>query len=66
MKIPITKSQKIELLKCIQAGVFDTAIFPELYNYEPARTLTKEEAKELLNDLDSGNWNKINEDDLHN
>lgn len=59
MKIQITKSQKIGLLKAIKTGTFDSAIFPELYNYEPARTLTKEQANELLNDLDAGNFDKV-------
>lgn len=52
MKIQITKSQKIQLLKAIKTGTFDSEIFPELYNYERARTLTKEEAKEFLNDVE--------------
>lgn len=30
MKIRITKNQKIELLKCIKSGVFDSEIFPEV------------------------------------
>jgi len=60
MKIQITKNQKIQLLKSIQSGVLDTAIvFPDLYNYEPARTLTKEEAKELWNNLDEGNFETV-------
>ena len=53
MKIPINKEQKIKLLQAIKTGVFDTEIFPELYKYEPAKILTKEEAKELWNDLEA-------------
>jgi len=30
-KIPITKIQKIQLLKCIRAGTFDPSIFPDLF-----------------------------------
>lgn len=59
MKIQISKTQKIELLKSIQTGVFNSEIFPELYKYEPARTLTKEQAKDLLNDLDAGDFEKV-------
>lgn len=61
MKIQITKEQKIEMLKAIQTGILNTEIFPELINLEPARTLTKEEARELWNDLDNGNFDKVNE-----
>jgi len=59
MKIPINREQKIKLLQAIMAGIFDSKIFPELYNCEPARTLTKKEAGELLNDLDAGNFDKV-------
>ena len=59
MKVPINREQKIKLLQGIIAGIFDSEIFPELYNREPARTLTKEQAKELLNDLDAGNFEKV-------
>lgn len=59
MKIRITKEQKIELLKACQTGVFDTKIFPELYLREPARVLTKEEARELWRDLDNGEFEKV-------
>ena len=60
MKIPINKEQKIKLLQAIKTGVFDTEIFPELYKYEPAKILTKEQAKELWNDLEADNFEKIN------
>ncbi len=59
MKIPINKSQKIQLLKAIKNGVFNSEIFPELYNYEPAKTLTKEEARELWKDFENGKFPKI-------
>jgi len=52
MKIQINREQKIKLLQAIKTGVFDSTIFPELYAYEPARTLTKEEAKEFLNKIE--------------
>lgn len=59
MKIKISRSQKIELLKCLQKGEFDTEIFPELYKLEPAKILTKEQAKQLWSDLDNGEFDKI-------
>lgn len=45
MKIPISKSQKTELLKAIKAGEFNTEIFPELKDLKPV----KDEARELTN-----------------
>lgn len=59
MKIRITKDQKILLLKSIQSGYLDTSIFPELHEREPARILTKEEARELWSDLESGRFEKV-------
>jgi hypothetical protein len=59
MKIQITKSQKIELLKAIKTGVFDIEIFPELYAYEKAKILTKEEAREFLSDLENQEFEKV-------
>lgn len=59
MKIQITKQQKIALLQAIKKGVFDSEIFPELYGFEPARTLTKKEARELWNDLENGEFEKV-------
>ena len=44
MKIPISKSQKTELLKAIKAGEFDSEIFPELKDLKPV----KDELKELI------------------
>lgn len=58
MKVLISKDQKIRLLKCIQQGIFDSEIFPELYAYEKARLLTKKEARELWADLDNGEFEK--------
>lgn len=52
MKIQINKLQKIELLRAIKTGVFNTETFPELIGLEPARTLTKEEAKEYLDQIE--------------
>jgi len=59
MKVPINREQKIKLLQAIMAVEFDSKIFPELYNYEPAKTLTKKEAKELLDDLNNGNFDRV-------
>ena len=59
MKIKLTKSQKVELLKCIQSGFLDTEIIPELRKYEPARILTTAEAKALWNDLENGEFEKV-------
>ena len=56
MKIKIDRSLKILLLKAIQCGELDTEIFPELRGFEPARILTKEEAKELWSDLENGKF----------
>lgn len=56
--ITLEKETKIKLLKAIKTGVFDSEIFPELYKYEPAKILTKEQAKELWNDLDNDNFPK--------
>ena len=58
MKIKLTKDQKIELLKAVQTGEFDTEIIPELRKYEPARILTTAEAKTLWNDLENGEFEK--------
>lgn len=59
MKVPINREQKIKLLQAIMAGEFDSKIFPKLYNFLPAKTLTKKEAKELLDELDNGNFDKV-------
>lgn len=59
MKIQINREQKIKLLQAIKTGVFDSTIFPELYNLEPARTLTKEEAQQLWSNLENGKFPKI-------
>lgn len=56
MKIKLTQQQKIELLKAVKTGYLDTAIIPELHLREPARLLTKAEAKELMNDLETGKF----------
>ncbi len=59
MKIQINREQKIQLLQVIKAGIFDSEIFPKLYNLEPARTLTKEEAQQLWSNLENGKFPKI-------
>lgn len=59
MKIKLTKIQKIELLKAVQSGFFDTEIIPELHLREPARLLTKQEARQLWDDLDNERFDKI-------
>lgn len=57
MRINLDKSDKIELLKALKTGVLDTDTIPELAKvmklHEPARILTKEEARELLQELES-------------
>lgn len=56
MKIELTKDHKIELLKALKTGVLDTDVIPELkeamHLHEPARILTKKEAKELIEKLE--------------
>jgi len=49
---------KILLLQALAAGELDTEIFPEFRGFEPARVLTKEEAKDLWNDLENGKFNQ--------
>ena len=60
MKIQINIEQKRQLLQSVATGVFDSKIFPELYKFEPAKILTKQEARELWNDLEADNFEKIN------
>lgn len=51
---------KIQLLQALAKGELDTEIFQELRGFEPARVLTKEEARELWTDLENGKFtNKI-------
>lgn len=52
MKIKITRELKILLIRALQDGVLDTEDIPELHTLTPARTLTKEEARELWADLE--------------
>lgn len=52
MKIKITKELKALFLKALQEGVLDTDKIPELRTVGPARLLTKEEARQLWEDLE--------------
>lgn len=58
MKIKLTKDQKVELLKAVQSGFLDTEIIPELHLREPARVLTREEARQLWISLENGEFEK--------
>lgn len=57
MILNIDRALKLELLKALKAGQLDTDRIPELKQAlqarEPARILTKQEAKELINQLES-------------
>lgn len=52
MKIKLTQRTKIELLRAIKEGEFDTRIFPELEQYEPAKLLSVEQAKEFIKQIE--------------
>lgn len=56
MKIELKKQDKAELLKALSAGVLDTDTIPELKKVldaaQPARVLTKAEAKDLITNLE--------------
>jgi ABC-type uncharacterized transport system ATPase subunit len=53
MKIKITKDQKIELLKAIKSGEFDTEIFPELALIEPAKFLSPKEMQAFIQKIEN-------------
>lgn len=56
MKIELNKEHKVTLLKALKAGILDTDTIPELKAFlalhEPARVLSRAEAKELMNELE--------------
>lgn len=56
MKIELNKAHKIELLKALKAGTLDTDSIPELKAllalHEPARVLSRAEAKGLIKELE--------------
>lgn len=58
MKIKIEREEKIVLLQALKDGFLDTDNLPELKKVldlaKPARILTKEEAQELLKDIENG------------
>lgn len=57
MKIEINRAEKLELLNALQSGILDTDKIPALKtiidNAKPARILSKQEAKELLKDIEN-------------
>lgn len=59
MKLKIDKKLKIQLLQALAKGELDTDLFPELRGFEPARVLSKSEARELWGDLENGKFQNI-------
>jgi hypothetical protein len=57
MIVKIDRETKIELLKALKIGYLDTANIPELNKIimtrEPARVLTKQEARELWQSMEN-------------
>lgn len=57
MKIKIERKEKIALLKALKDGFLETDNIPELKvvldNAQPARILTKQEAKEYLSQIEN-------------
>ncbi|GAB6013379.1 hypothetical protein [Viscerimonas tarda] len=57
MKIKIEREEKIVLLKALKDGFLDTDMIPELKKVldlaQPARVLTRQEAKEYLNQIEN-------------
>lgn len=56
MKIKLNNTERLELLKAWKSGILDTDRIKQLKEmvekYSPARTLTKEEAKELWKSIE--------------
>ena len=53
MKIEITKQQKIQLLKGIKEGIFNTDTIPELHDSKLNKPLSPAEAKEYLSKIEN-------------
>lgn len=56
MKIKLSNAERLEMLKAWKSGTLDTDCIKQLKDlvekFSPARTLTKEEAKELWESLE--------------
>lgn len=56
MKIKLNNAERLEMLKAWKSGILDTDCIKQIKSlvekHEPARTLTKEEAKELGKDIE--------------